>query len=197
MIKLLLATNNEGKVREFQSMIKDCGVELVTPEQAGIKLKVEETGLTYEDNARLKAKAFANASGLLTLADDSGLEVEALKGEPGIHSSRYAGETASDSQKVNYLLTKLKNVPAEKRQASFHCVIAIAYPYGRVDFYSGRCDGFITDGPRGANGFGYDPIFLFPEYNKTMAELPEEVKNTISHRAHAAQKACQALAKIN
>jgi XTP/dITP diphosphohydrolase len=195
MIKILLATNNNGKVREFQFLLKNCEVELITPDQAGINLKVEESGKTYEENARLKASVFANASGLLTLADDSGLEVQALNGEPGILSSRYAGEGASDSQRVKFLLTKLKGVPAEQRKACFRCIIAIAYPYGRVDFYDGRCDGLIIDEPRGANGFGYDPIFLFPELNKTMAELPEEIKNTISHRAHAAQKACQSLAK--
>lgn len=196
MLKLLLATNNQGKVREFQSLLRDCGVELLTPAGSGIKLDVQETGANYEENARLKAQAFASASGMLTLADDSGLEVDALNGEPGIRSSRYAGEGASDIQRVNYLLAKLKNVPPEKRTAHFCCVIAIARPQGSVYFYSGRCDGIIIDQPRGTNGFGYDPVFLFPELSKTMAELPEEIKNTISHRARAALKACQALKQM-
>jgi XTP/dITP diphosphohydrolase len=197
MLKLLLATNNQGKVREFQYLLKDCGVEIVTPAQSGLKLDVQESGATYEENARLKAEAFASASGLLTLSDDSGLEVDALNGEPGIRSSRYAGEGASDVQRVNYLLTKLKNVPSEKRTAHFCCVIALAHPKGNLSFYPGRCDGVILNQPRGANGFGYDPIFLLPEFKKTMAELPEEIKNNISHRARAAQKACQALIKMS
>jgi XTP/dITP diphosphohydrolase len=196
MLKLLLATNNQGKVREFHFLLKDCGVELFTPASSGIKLDVHESGANYEQNARLKAEAFASASGLLTLADDSGLEVDALNGEPGIRSSRYAGEGASDIQRVNFLLNKLKNVPSEKRAAHFCCVIAIARPQGSISFYSGRCDGLIIDQPRGTNGFGYDPIFLFPELGKTMAELPEEIKNTISHRARAAQKAYQALKEM-
>jgi XTP/dITP diphosphohydrolase len=196
MLKLLLATNNQGKVREYRSLLSDCGVELVTPAVLKIRLDVQETGVNYEENARLKAKAFASASGLLTLSDDSGLEVDALNGEPGIRSSRYAGEGASDVQRVNFLLNKLKNVPAEKRTAHFCCVIALAQPEGKLTFFSGRCDGFIIDQPRGTNGFGYDPVFLFPELKRTMAELPEEVKNTISHRARAAQKACQALKQM-
>jgi XTP/dITP diphosphohydrolase len=193
MLKLLLATNNQGKVREFQSLLKGCGVELVTPSQVGLKLDIQESGSTYEENARLKAEAFASASGLLTLADDSGLEVDALNGEPGILSSRYAGEGASDGQRVNFLLAKLKDIPVEKRTAHFSCVIALTDPQGKLEFYSGRCDGVIIHQPRGANGFGYDPIFLFPELKKTMAELSEETKNQISHRARAAQKACLAL----
>jgi XTP/dITP diphosphohydrolase len=196
MLKLLLATNNQGKVREYQNLLKGCGVELVTPSQVGLKLDVHESGRTYEENARLKAEAFASASGLLTLADDSGLEVDTLNGEPGIRSSRYAGEGASDSQRVDFLLAKLKDIPIEKCTAHFSCVIALAYPEGKLEFYSGRCDGVITRQPRGTNGFGYDPIFLFPELKKTMAELSEETKNQISHRARAAQKACLALKKI-
>jgi XTP/dITP diphosphohydrolase len=196
MLKLLLATGNKGKVREFQNLLKDCGVEILTPVGLGIKLSVQESGSNYEENARLKAEAFAYASGLLTLSDDSGLEVDALNGEPGIRSSRYAGEGASDVQRVDYLLAKLKEVPLEKRTAHFRCVIALANPGGSINFFDGRCDGVIIDRPRGTNGFGYDPVFLFPGLNKTMAELPEEIKNNISHRAVAAQKACQALKEM-
>ena len=197
MLKLLLATNNQGKVHEFKSLLKECNVELVTPGQLGLRLNVEESGQNYQENARLKAESFASDSGLLTLADDSGLEVDALKGEPGIHSSRYAGEGVSDIQRVNFLLDKLTNVPDEKRTAHFCCTIALADPQGKVDFFSGRCDGLITLQPRGNNGFGYDPIFLFPELKKTMAELPEEIKNKISHRAKAAQKACRTLSNMS
>jgi XTP/dITP diphosphohydrolase len=197
LLKLLLATNNQGKVREFQALLNGCGVELITPAQAGLKLDVHESGSTYEENARLKAVSFASASGLLTLADDSGLEVDALNGEPGLRSARYAGDGASDTQRVNFLLEKLKGVPPEKRSAHFRCVIALAQASGKVQFYSGHCDGIIIDQPRGANGFGYDPIFLFPELKKTMAELPEGTKNSISHRARAALKACLALKEMS
>jgi len=193
MPELLIATNNKGKVREYEELLRDIPFELITPAQAGIKLEVEETGSTFEENARLKAVAFAKASGLLTLADDSGLEVDALNGEPGIRSSRYAGEGATDSDRVNYLLAKLKDVPWEKRTARFRCVIAIAHPDGEVEYCYGKCDGVITFEPKGDEGFGYDPIFYFPELNKTMAELSIEIKNNISHRARAAREALKVL----
>lgn len=197
MSKLLLATNNQGKIHEFRNLLKDCGVELITPSQLNLKLDVREDGRTYEENARFKAEAFASISGLLTLADDSGLEVDALNGEPGIRSSRYAGVGARDSDKVVYLLSKLKDIPLEKRTAHFCCVIALVYPQGKLEYFKGSCDGLITIQPRGANGFGYDPIFLFPDLNKTMAELTEEVKNKMSHRARAAQKTCLVLKRIS
>ncbi len=189
MQKLLLATNNQGKVREYQSLLEGIPFELVTPAQQGVHLEVPETGSSYEENARLKAVAFANTSRLLTLADDSGLEVDALNGEPGIRSSRYAGEGAGDADRVKYLLNKLRDVPQEKRTARFRCVIAIAFPDGRVEFCSGTCEGIITFSPRGEEGFGYDPVFYFPELKKTMAELSMDVKNRISHRARAAMEA--------
>ena len=187
--KLLIATNNRGKVREYQILLSGIPFELVTPAQQGIKLDVVETGATFKENALLKASAFASAGGLLTLADDSGLEVDALNGEPGIRSSRYAGEGATDADRVRFLLDKLKEIPWEKRTARFRCVIAIAEPDGKVEFCSGACEGIITFEPKGNEGFGYDPIFCFPDLNKTMAELPMEVKNKISHRAHAAELA--------
>jgi XTP/dITP diphosphohydrolase len=194
--KLLLATNNIGKVREYRSLLQGIPFEMVTPAEIGIDVMVEENGATFEENARLKACALAKESHLLTLADDSGLEVDALHGEPGLMSARYAGEGASDAQRVDYLLAKLKKVSAEKRTARFRCVIAIAQPDGDVEFCSGECDGIITFEPRGEHGFGYDPIFYFPELRKTMAELPIDVKNGISHRGRAAQKARLILKKI-
>ena len=196
MQKLLLATNNRGKVREYQSLLAGIPFKLVTPAQQGISLDVPETGSSYEENARLKAVAFTQASGLLTLADDSGLEVDALNGEPGIRSSRYAGEAAGDTDRVKYLLNKLRDVPQEKRTARFRCIIAIAFPDGKVEFCSGTCEGIITFSPRGEEGFGYDPVFYFPELKKTMAELPMDVKNRISHRARAALEARQVLEKL-
>ena len=138
MSKLLIATNNQGKVREFQSLLQGILFELVTPFQEGIKLEVEETGNTYEENARIKALAFAKVSRLMTLADDSGLEVDALNGEPGIRSSRYAGEGAKDYDRVKFLTAKLKDIPQEKRTARFRCVIAIAFPDGKVKICSGE-----------------------------------------------------------
>lgn len=196
MSKLLLATNNQGKVQEFQSLLQGIPFELVTPAQQGIKLDIEETGSSYETNARLKALTFSRASGLLTLADDSGLEVDALNGEPGIRSSRYAGSGAADADRVTFILNKLKDVPLEKRTAHFRCVIALAWPDGRVVFCSGKCDGIITFTPSGIEGFGYDPIFYFPALQKTMAELPMDIKNKISHRALAAREAVKILQKL-
>lgn len=196
MPKLLLATNNQGKVREYQSLLKGISFELATPAQQGVALKVEETGGTFEENARLKASAFAKVSRLLTLADDSGLEVDALNGEPGVRSSRYAGEGATDADRVNFLLAKLKDIRVEKRTARFICIIAIAIPDGQIEICSGKCDGVIIYEPRGKNGFGYDPIFYFPELKKTMAELPVKIKNQVSHRAHAAQEAVKILNKL-
>jgi XTP/dITP diphosphohydrolase len=193
---LLLATNNAGKVKEFRSLLRGIPFELVTPKETGINMDVAETGKTYEENARLKACTLANESGLLTLADDSGIEVYALHGEPGLISARYAGEKASDAERVDFLLSKLKDVPAAKRTARYYCVIAIAQPDGQVIFCDGECKGTITFEPRGEKGFGYDPVFYFVEYGKTMSELPIEVKNQISHRGKAAQKACLLLRKM-
>ena len=194
--KLLLATNNAGKVKEFRSLLQGIPFELVTPQDIGIKTEVAETGTTYEENARLKVCALSKESGLLTLADDSGLEVDALNGEPGVMSARYAGKNASDTDRVKYLLSKMKDVPKEKRTARFRCVIAIAQPDGQVEFCEGECKGLITFEPCGKNGFGYDPIFCFPKYGKTMAELPIEIKNRVSHRGRAAQKARMILNRV-
>jgi XTP/dITP diphosphohydrolase len=193
MLKLLIATNNQGKVREYQSLLQGIPFELVTPAQQGIKMDVEETGNSFEENARIKALAFATVSGLTTLADDSGLEVDVLHGEPGVRSSRYAGEGATDADRVSFLLAKLRGVPQDKRAAHFRCVIAIAFPDRKIKICSGKCDGIIIQEPRGEEGFGYDPIFYFPKLKKTMAELPMEIKNQVSHRALAAQKAVKFL----
>jgi len=194
--KLLLATNNQAKVREYRSLLHDLPYELVTLAEQGITTIVSEIGESLKENARLKATLLATESQLLALADDSGLEVDALGGEPGRLSARYAGENASDRDRVNYLLLQLKGVPQEKRSARFRCVIAIATPDGEVEFCSGECPGFITFEPRGEQGFGYDPVFYLPELGKTMAELPMEIKNQVSHRGQAARKAYQLLAQF-
>ena len=168
--------------------------ELVTLDQAGIIQEAEENYTTFEGNARYKAEFYSALSGLLTLADDSGLEVDALGGEPGVRSSRYAGDNATDPERVSFLLNKLRDIPQEKRQARFRCVIAIAQPARMTQTAEGTCEGFIALEPQGDNGFGYDPVFFLPEYNKTIAELPSEIKNRISHRGRAAEKARHLLA---
>lgn len=193
--KLLLATNNQAKVREYKSLLQNLALELVTLAEMGITTVVDEVGGSLEENARLKAIALAAESQLLALADDSGLEVDALGGEPGRLSARYAGEGASDRDRVNYLLSRLSNVPWEKRSARFRCVIAVATPGGEVELCSGECRGIITLEPRGEQGFGYDPVFYLPELGKTMAELPLDMKNQVSHRGQAARKVYQVFKK--
>jgi XTP/dITP diphosphohydrolase len=191
--KLLLATNNKGKISEYKSLLRGIPYEIVTLAEQGITTEVAEVGGSFEENARLKASTPAKESGLLSLADDSGLEVDALGGEPGSLSHRYAGEGATDADRINYLLSRLKDIPEKERAARFRCVIAIAAPDGRVELCSGECRGVITREPEGNRGFGYDPIFYLPEFGKTMAELTLEEKNRVSHRAKAAKKAREIL----
>ena len=185
--KLLLATNNKAKVREYKSLLQDLSFELVTLAEEGISTVVDEVGENMEENARLKATILASESQLMAMADDSGLEVDALGGEPGTLSHRYAGEGASDEDRINFLLSRLSNVPWESRSACFKCVIAVATPAGEVELCYGKCPGIITFEPRGDQGFGYDPVFYLPEFDKTMAELSLEVKNQVSHRGEAAR----------
>jgi XTP/dITP diphosphohydrolase len=189
MPRLLLATTNKGKAAEYRDLLNSLDFELVTLDQAGISQEAEENYNTLEENARHKAAFYAELGGLLTLADDSGLEVDALHGEPGVRSSRYAGDNATDADRVNFLLNKLKDIPQQERTARFRCVIAVARPGGPVETVEGICDGYIASEPRGTNGFGYDPVFYLPDYGKTIAELPPEFKNRISHRGRAAVKA--------
>lgn len=196
MPKLLLATSNPGKIREYRLLLDGLGYLITTPPEEGIAEVIAESGSTYEQNARLKAVVYARSSRLTTLADDSGLEVDALNGEPGIQSARFAGEAATDTEKVCLLLAKLQGVPWERRTACFKCVIAIVGPRGREEICRGECHGMIAFEPKGKNGFGYDPIFVLPETGKTMAELPAEIKNQISHRARASQKARQVLQQL-
>jgi len=187
--KLLLATNNRAKVREYTKLLQGIPYQIASLDDVNISEQVEETGASFEENAVLKAKWYSEKSGLITMADDSGLEVDALGGEPGVHSARYAGKGASDKERINFLLNKLVEVPWEKRQAKFRCVIAIAYPNCKVQVCQGQCDGILTFKPLGHNGFGYDPIFYLPHLNKTMAELSISEKNALSHRGKAAVEA--------
>jgi XTP/dITP diphosphohydrolase len=196
MMKLLVATNNPGKVREYEALLRGLPLTLTYPAQEGIDIEVEETGSTFAENACLKATAYARASGLLTLADDSGLEVDALGGEPGTRSARYAGQGASDEDRYRLLLSKLKGVPWERRTARFRCVIAVSTSQGEVRTAEGTCEGVIAFEPRGGHGFGYDPVFYLAERGQTMAELEPEVKNWISHRARAAEGARRILQEL-
>ncbi|MGD0174057.1 MAG: RdgB/HAM1 family non-canonical purine NTP pyrophosphatase [Anaerolineales bacterium] len=193
--RLLVATTNAGKQREYRELLREVPAEIVFPNDLGITLEVEEDGATFRENAAKKALALARASGLLSLADDSGLEVDALGGEPGVRSSRYAGPGADDSRRRAFLLEKLRGIPAP-RMARFVCVIAIAVPGGDTSFAEGECRGEITLAQRGSNGFGYDPIFQPEGRQVTMAELSPEEKNRISHRARAAEAAIPILRRL-
>ena len=191
--RLLVATRNQGKLRELSELLGSVPFELVSLADVGIDADVEETGVTFEDNAVLKAETYRDLSGMLTLADDSGLEVDALGGEPGVRSARYAGPGATDADRVQLLLENLESTPEPSRTAQFRCVIAIASPEKGTQLFSGSCQGRIVSEPRGENGFGYDPVFLFPDLDLTMAELTSEQKNAVSHRALAVREAAKAL----
>ena len=195
-MRLLIATHNRGKLIEYQELLAVLPLELVTLDDVGIRDDIAETGATFAENARAKAIGYAHISNLLTLADDSGLEVDALGGEPGVHSERYAGENKSDPERIAFLLDKLREVPRDKRTARFRCAIGIASPRGEVWECQGACEGEITFTPRGTHGFGYDPVFHFPERGVTMAELPTAEKNRVSHRARAARGAREILARF-
>ncbi|MBW8012324.1 MAG: RdgB/HAM1 family non-canonical purine NTP pyrophosphatase [Chloroflexi bacterium] len=195
--KLLLATNNPGKLIELRSLLAELPkVELFSPEELNIKLQVDETGVDYAENAVLKARAFALASGMAALADDSGLEVDALEGAPGLFSARYAPQPgATDADRRAYLLKNLAGMDLPW-PARFRAVIAVAQPNGIVQVAEGVCEGEIIPEERGTGGFGYDPIFLLQGGDKTMAELSETEKNLVSHRARAVQAAMPVLKNI-
>ncbi len=194
MKKLLLATTNRGKVAEYRRLFADLPLELVTPSDVGIAVEIEEDAPTFTENARLKAVALAAESGLPALADDSGLEVDALGGEPGTRSARYAGEDAGDADRIALLLERMKDVPWAERTARFRCVIAFASPDGAVKYCDGESRGMIALEPCGEHGFGYDPVFYLPELGRTMAELSPEETDRISHRGEAAGKVHDLLA---
>jgi len=196
MNKLLIATNNKGKVKELQDLLKDMEFELVTPADINLKFDVVEDGKTYVENATKKAIAFTRLSGLISLADDSGLEVDALDGAPGLHSARYHPKPgANDADRRAYMLENLRGKP-RPWTAHFHATIAIAIPERDVHIVEGNCYGEIIPEERGTGGFGYDPIFLLPDLNKTMAELEMEEKNSLSHRAKAVINAIPVLQKL-
>lgn len=195
---ILIATNNKGKVEELQALLKDTGMELITPSEINLDLDVIEDGSTYAENATKKAIAFSQASGLISLADDSGLEIDALDGAPGLYSARYGstnGEKLSDAERRKYLLQQLQAKP-RPWIARFHATIAIAIPNGETYLAEGFCEGEVIPEERGTGGFGYDPIFLLRERGKTMAELSMDEKNRLSHRARAVMKAKPVLTGI-
>lgn len=194
-LRLLLATTNPAKIREYSLLFQGASLCLTTLAEEGIEVEVSETGSTMEENARMKAAAYAVDDRFLIAADDSGLEVDALGGEPGPLSARFAGKNASDKEKVALLLSRLAGVPWEKRSARFRCVIAIASALEVLRIFEGECQGVIAFEPRGSQGFGYDPVFYLPELGKTMAELSIEEKNRVSHRGKAARKALRFLRK--
>ena len=183
--RLLVATHNQGKVVELAELLGDLDVTLVGLDDVGITREVAETGTTFRENAVLKAETYARESGLLTLADDSGLEVDALAGRPGVHTARYGGEELNARQRYEYLLSNLNGVPWEERSARFHCVVALARPQGVVATADGLLEGHIALAPSGDGGFGYDPVFHIDEQACTMAQLPADLKNRISHRGRA------------
>ena len=184
MVKIIvLATRNSGKIREFQQLLKNFPVEIKNLDDFGPIPEVEEDGKTFDDNAYKKALFSAKALGLPAISDDSGLVVDALDGAPGVKSARYAGEKATDKANIDKLLKEMDG--KEDRRAAFQCVISIAVPSGPALTYEGRCDGEITQKSKGTSGFGYDPVFLGPQYNKTFAELNSDEKNKISHRGKA------------
>ncbi len=185
--QLLVATRNPGKLEEYRELLVNLPAQLTSLEDEGIALEVQEVGRSYLENAVLKARAYARVSGMVTLADDSGLEVAALSGEPGLLTSRYAGPGASDEDRYRLLLRNLEGSQQEERSATFRCVTAVASPRGQVWTAEGTCLGEIASRPSGTGGFGYDPVFYLPEQGSTMAELPPDVKNRISHRARATQ----------
>jgi XTP/dITP diphosphohydrolase len=193
MRALLLATGNRHKLEEYHAIFHHLPLQLLSLNDIQLDMDVEETGTTFRENAELKALAYAKASGMLSLADDSGLEIDALDGAPGVYSARFAGREMSYEQRFEILLKQLQGLPEEKRTARFRCVISLAEPSGYLQSVEGKIEGVITEAPRGKNGFGYDPIFLVPELGKTTAELTPEEKNRISHRGRAAHLASKLL----
>ncbi|AFQ46056.1 XTP/dITP diphosphatase [Desulfosporosinus meridiei] len=188
-MKIILATQNKGKIRELQELLGDADIEVLSLKDIEDWEDVEEDGITFADNAALKAKAAVKKTGLIALADDSGLEVDALAGSPGVYSARFAGEPKDDERNNDKLLQELKEVADSQRQARFRCALVIATPDGKEFLTEGTVEGQILTERRGRDGFGYDPLFFVPEYQRTMAELTLSEKNRLSHRAQAFRKA--------
>ena len=196
-MKLVIATNNRNKIREIKDKFADIsGLELVPLNDFPDPPEVIEDGSSFRENAYKKASEIASYTGSPSMADDSGLAVDALQGRPGIYSARYGGESANDAERNRMILEEMRGIPIERRGARFICVIAIVFPDGRSFFAEGSCEGVIAETMKGSHGFGYDPIFYLPGHGRTMAELPLNEKNRISHRAKALDAAREILEKL-
>lgn len=193
-MRFVLASNNARKLEELRQILSQMGHEVLSQREAGLNLTVEETGTTFEENARLKARGASDALGLPVIADDSGLMVDALDGAPGVYSARYGGEGLDDRGRNALLLKNMEG--KENRSARFVCCICCRFPDGREITARGECPGQILEGPRGKDGFGYDPVFYMPKYGKTMAEMTPEEKNAVSHRGRALERLAAELRKI-
>lgn len=193
MRTLLLATTNGHKLEELRTILRKVPFTLLSLRDIQIAMDVEETGTTFAENAQLKARTYAQAAHMLTLAEDSGLEIDALGGAPGIYSARFAGRETSYPERFRMILARLQDVPVAQRTARFRCALALAEPEGEVRVVEGVVEGRIAERPCGEHGFGYDPIFFVPDYGKTTAEMTPEEKHRISHRGRAAEAACRLL----
>ena len=194
--RLLIGTNNAHKVREMVRLLDGAGWDALTPRELGIALEVVEDGATFEANALIKARAFAAASGLPTLADDSGIEVDALGGRPGVHSARYGGPGLSDEERTALLLDEMAAVPDGRRGCRYVAVLALAWPGGRAETFSGTCEGEVARAPAGDGGFGYDPVFYVPSAERTVAQMDAADKDAFSHRGAAARLARERLVAV-
>ena len=191
--KLVLATSNPHKVRELRRLLACAGWDLVTPADLGLEMDVAEDGASFRENATLKAVAYAQACGLPALADDSGIEVQALAGGPGVYSARFGGPGLGDRDRMLLLLDRMQGVPWERRGSRYVCVVVLAWPGGRREAFEGVCHGVVALEPGGTGGFGYDPLFYFPEAGKTIAQMSEQEKDEVSHRGHAVRRAVKGL----
>lgn len=194
MLEILIATNNLGKVKEIKDILDSPEIKILTMKDFPPLPKIEEDGKTYQENAFKKARKISGYTGKICLADDSGLEIDYLEGKPGIYSSRWGN---SDEERINKVLKLLENVPKNKRNAKFVCVVVLVFPNGKIYMAKEECKGSIIFNPKGENGFGYDPIFLVPEYDKTFAELGDKIKNRISHRGKAMRRMINIIKEIS
>lgn len=195
MKKIVFASNNDGKIKEIREILKDFDAQILTMKEAGADIEIEENGTTFEENALIKARAVMQITGEITMADDSGLEIDYLNGEPGVYSARYMGHDTPYDIKNNAIIERMKNASGNDRSARFVCAIAAVFPDGKEFVEKGTMEGVIGEKPMGENGFGYDPILFLPQYNKSSAQLTPEEKNRISHRGEALSKMKAAIEK--
>jgi XTP/dITP diphosphohydrolase len=194
--KILIATTNQGKMKEIRNLVKGLPAVFLSLSEVPDVPEIFEDGTTFEENALKKARAISQSTGMVTLADDSGLCVDALDGRPGVLSARYAGENASDEEKYLRILEEMQNIPDSERSARFECALALVIPDGEEVIFRGVCEGRITRAPRGSSGFGYDPIFYFEEAGCTFAEMDRESKNQVSHRGRALREFAKFLRRL-